>query len=55
MFATTDMGPRLAARGITLSREQVYRAGHGRAGGTGSSLPVLAGRCATSWTAVPAT
>jgi len=25
MFATTDMGPRLSARGIDLSREQVYR------------------------------
>jgi DNA-binding Xre family transcriptional regulator len=25
MFATTDLGPRLAERGITLSREQVYR------------------------------
>ena len=25
MFATTDMVPPLAARGITLSREQVYR------------------------------
>lgn len=25
MFATTDMVPLLAARGITLSREQVYR------------------------------
>ncbi len=25
MFATTDLGPPLAERGITLSREQVYR------------------------------
>lgn len=25
MFATTDLVPRLAERGITLSREQVYR------------------------------
>ncbi len=25
MFATTDLGPLLAERGITLSREQVYR------------------------------
>lgn len=25
MFATTDLGPLLVARGITLSREQVYR------------------------------
>jgi DNA-binding Xre family transcriptional regulator len=25
MFATTDMVPLLAARGVTLSREQVYR------------------------------
>lgn len=25
MFATTDLGPLLAARGVVLSREQVYR------------------------------
>lgn len=25
MFATTELGPLLAARGVTLSREQVYR------------------------------
>ena len=25
MYATTDLGPLLAERGITLSREQVYR------------------------------
>ena len=25
MYATTDLGPPLAERGITLSREQVYR------------------------------
>ena len=25
MFATTELGPLLAARGIVLSREQVYR------------------------------
>jgi DNA-binding Xre family transcriptional regulator len=25
MFATTDLGPLLAERGVTLSREQVYR------------------------------
>ena len=25
MYATTQLGPRLAERGITLSREQVYR------------------------------
>ena len=25
MFATTDLGPLLAERGVSLSREQVYR------------------------------
>ena len=52
MFATTDMGPRLAARGITLSREQVYRLVTGVP--NGSACP-SSRRCATSWTAVPAT
>jgi DNA-binding Xre family transcriptional regulator len=43
MFATTDMGPRLAARGITLSREQVYRLVTGVP--ERLSLPVLAALC----------
>jgi DNA-binding Xre family transcriptional regulator len=43
MFATTDMGPRLSARGITLSREQVYRLVTGVP--ERLSLPVLAALC----------
>lgn len=43
MFATTDMGPRLAGRGITLSREQVYRLVTGVP--ERLSLPVLAALC----------
>ena len=43
MFATTDMGPPLAARGITLSREQVYRLVTGVP--ERLSLPVLAALC----------
>ena len=43
MFATTDMGPLLAARGITLSREQVYRLVTGVP--ERLSLPVLAALC----------
>jgi DNA-binding Xre family transcriptional regulator len=43
MFATTDMGPPLAARGIDLSREQVYRLVAGVP--ERLSLPVLAALC----------
>ena len=43
MFATTDMGPRLSARGIDLSREQVYRLVTGVP--ERLSLPVLAALC----------
>ena len=43
MFATTDMGPRLSACGITLSREQVYRLVTGVP--ERLSLPVLAALC----------
>ena len=43
MFATTDMVPPLAARGITLSREQVYRLVTGVP--ERLSLPVLAALC----------
>ena len=43
MFATTDMGPRLSARGIHLSREQVYRLVTGVP--ERLSLPVLAALC----------
>ena len=43
MFATTDMGAPLAARGITLSREQVYRLVTGIP--ERLSLPVLAALC----------
>ena len=43
MFATTDLGPLLAARGVELSREQVYRL----AAGTPQrlSLQTLAALC----------
>ena len=43
MFATTDLGPPLAARGITLSREQVYRLVTGVP--ERLSLPALAALC----------
>ena len=43
MFATTDMVPPLADRGITLSREQVYRLVTGVP--ERLSLPVLAALC----------
>jgi DNA-binding Xre family transcriptional regulator len=43
MFATTDMVPPLANRGITLSREQVYRLVTGVP--ERLSLPVLAALC----------
>ena len=43
MFATTDMVPPLAARGISLSREQVYRLVTGVP--ERLSLPVLAALC----------
>jgi DNA-binding Xre family transcriptional regulator len=43
MFATTDLGPLLAARGVTLSREQVYRLVTGIP--ERLSLPVLAALC----------
>lgn len=43
MFATTELGPLLAERGVVLSREQVYRL----AAGTPErlSLPTLAALC----------
>ena len=43
MFATTDMVPPLANRGITLSREQVYRLVTGVP--ERLSLPILAALC----------
>ena len=52
MFQTSDLGPLLAERGVTLSREQVFR--------LVTQPPqrlswTLSPRCATSWTARPTT
>jgi DNA-binding Xre family transcriptional regulator len=43
MFATTDLGPLLAERGVSLSREQVYRLVVGTP--ERLSLPTLAALC----------
>ena len=46
MFATTDLVPLLAERGVSLSREQVYRLVTRTR--NGSAWPLWP-RCATSW------